>query len=51
MSTIARNPEKMLSKQTGVSGKKVIIQSTADGWHHDIGFEVRRAIADIMKEY
>ncbi|XP_014560730.1 hypothetical protein COCVIDRAFT_12494 [Bipolaris victoriae FI3] len=40
MSTIARNPKKMLSKQTGVDGKsRVKKQSAADGWHHDIGFE------------
>ncbi|TEY42037.1 hypothetical protein BOTCAL_0400g00130 [Botryotinia calthae] len=39
MSTIARNPEKMLSTQKGCGAKKEIIQSTADGWHHDIGFE------------
>ncbi|KAF1357360.1 taurine dioxygenase [Lizonia empirigonia] len=40
MSTIARNPKKMLSKQTGVEGKsRVKKQSAADGWHHDIGFE------------
>lgn len=42
MSTIARNPKKMLSKQTGVDGKsRVKKQSAADGWHHDIGFEVQ----------
>ncbi|KAE8827825.1 hypothetical protein HRS9122_09806 [Pyrenophora teres f. teres] len=40
MSTIARNPKKMLSKQTGVDGKaRTKKQSAADGWHHDIGFE------------
>lgn len=44
MSTIARNPKKMLSKQTGVDGKsRMKKQSAADGWHHDIGFEVRTA--------
>lgn len=43
MSTIARNPAKMLSKQTGVTkavGKKQLKkQSVADGWHTDIAFE------------
>jgi alpha-ketoglutarate-dependent taurine dioxygenase len=41
MSTIARNPAKMLSKQTGVeAGKKTLKkQSVADGWHSDIAFE------------
>lgn len=44
MSTIARNPAKMLSKQTGVSkqadGKPQLKkQSVADGWHSDIAFE------------
>ena len=41
MSTIARNPENMLSKQSGVvAGKKTLKkQSVADGWHSDIAFE------------
>jgi alpha-ketoglutarate-dependent taurine dioxygenase len=41
MSTIARNPAHMLSKQTGVvAGKKQLKkQSAADGWHSDIAFE------------
>ncbi|CAI7629621.1 unnamed protein product [Penicillium crustosum] len=41
MSTIARNPANMLSKQSGVvAGKKTLKkQSVADGWHSDIAFE------------
>jgi len=41
ISTIARNPAKMLSKQTGVTGGKKTLkkQSVADGWHSDIAFE------------
>ncbi|KAH8690448.1 hypothetical protein BGW36DRAFT_305869 [Talaromyces proteolyticus] len=41
MSTIARNPAHMLSKQTGVvAGKRQLKkQSVADGWHSDIAFE------------
>ncbi|KAF5866244.1 hypothetical protein ETB97_000208 [Aspergillus alliaceus] len=41
MSTIARNPNHMLSKQTGVTGgkKQLKEQSVADGWHSDIAFE------------
>ncbi|KAB8237751.1 uncharacterized protein BDW43DRAFT_307265 [Aspergillus alliaceus] len=41
MSTIARNPNHMLSKQTGVTGgkKQLKKQSVAGGWHSDIAFE------------
>lgn len=42
ISTIARNPANMLSKQTGVvasGGKALKKQSVADGWHSDIAFE------------
>ncbi|KAL1849174.1 hypothetical protein Daus18300_013330 [Diaporthe australafricana] len=42
ISTIARSPANMLSKQTGVvasGGKALKKQSVADGWHSDIAFE------------